>query len=73
MYLDVLFGNEIFLFSIILMSWNALDLPVWALFPSFFFFSQWNSLLTDDRIHIYASPISGEAYRDRRLTTNFEL
>ena len=23
--------------------------------------------------HIYASPTSGEAYRDRRLTTNFEL
>ena len=22
---------------------------------------------------IYASPTSGEAYRDRRLTTNFEL
>ena len=22
---------------------------------------------------IYASPSSGEAYRDRRLTTNFEL
>ena len=24
-------------------------------------------------VHIYASPSSGEAYRDRRLTTNFEL
>ena len=23
--------------------------------------------------HIFASPTSGEAYRDRRLTTNFEL
>ena len=24
-------------------------------------------------MHIYASPTSGKAYRDRRLTTNFEL
>ena len=35
---------------------------------SFFFFFFWGTLF-----YHYASPTSWEAYRDRRLTTNFEL
>ena len=42
--------------------------------PSQLIFTATHSLYFHCQIHdIYASPSSGEAYRDRRLTTNFEL
>ena len=51
---------------------SSLDITIPILLIHIFELKAWSPYLLQS-FHIYASPSSGEAYRDRQLTTNFEF